>query len=392
MDERIEPAGASPGADEGRRATERRASFLELFFDLVFVFAITQVTNLIIGDTSPGGFARALVVFGIVWWAWSGFAWLTNAIDLDATLGRVAILAAAAGSFFVALAVPESYGDDGIWFAVPYLVVRLLHMAVYVYGLRDDREYQIAVARSAPFWLVSPFVIVVGALLDDELRVWVWAAAIAIDIGGALVAGRQAYRVSAAHFAERYQLFMIIALGESIVAVGVGIEAVERDVTYAAAAGVAFAGAALLWWAYFDFVSFVGERALHRADDALRGKLARDVYTFLHFPMVAGIILGAVAAKKTVEHPSDPLSTAGRFALAAGIALYMLGFVGIRWRMIRRLAWERLCAAITVPLVVLALRGIDALALLTVALAVLAGWIVAEAIRLREFRRRLHAD
>ena len=196
--------------------------------------------------------------------------------------------------------------------------------------------------------------------------------------------------MSASHFAERYQLFVIIALGESIVAIGVGIEGLERDVAYVLAAAVAFAGAALLWWAYFDFAAVGGEPALHRASDTMRGKLARDVYTFCHFPMIAGIILFAVAAKKTVAHPDDVLSTAGRFALAAGIALYMLGFVGARWRTIGAFAWERIAAAVTVPLLVLALREADALLVMAAALALLGAWIAVEAWRLRDLRRNLH--
>jgi low temperature requirement protein LtrA len=351
---------------------------------------MTQVTELILSDTSAAGFARSALVLGMIWWAWSAFAWLTNAIDLNATVGRIAVLAAAGGSFFVALAVPEAYSGGGLWFAVPYLVVRALHLVVYVYGLRGDREYQLAVVRSVPLWLLSPVLIVVGGALDGDARVVLWVIAVALDIGGSLIAGRQAYRVSAAHFAERYQLFVIIALGESIVAIGVGIEGLERDLVYGLAAAVAFAGAALLWWAYFDFAGIGGERALHQAPEAIRGRLARDLYTYLHFPMVAGIILGAVAAEKTVAHPGDPLSTAGRFALAAGLALYMLAFVGARWRVIRSVAWERIGAAVTIPLLVLLLRDLDAVALLALALAVLAAWLAAEAVRLRELRRGLH--
>jgi hypothetical protein len=241
MEERAQPCGTAAQAEQ-RRAEERRASYLELFFDLVFVYAITQVTALILSDTSAGGFLRSALVLGMIWWAWSAYAWLTNAIDLDTTVSRLAILVAAAGSFFVALGVPVAYGDDGLWFAAPYLLVRVVHLLVYMYGLREDREYQLGVLRSLPFWLVSPVVIAAAALVDGDARAWIWGGAIALDVAGSLMAGRQTYRVSAAHFAERY----------------------------------------------------------------------------------LGIILFAVAAEKTVAHPGDPLSTAGRFALAAGLAVYML--------------------------------------------------------------------
>jgi low temperature requirement protein LtrA len=248
------------------------------------------------------------------------------------------------------------------------------------------------VLRSLPFWLVSPFVIVAGALVDGDARTWLWGLAIAFDIAGSLIAGRQTYRVSAAHFAERYQLFIIIAIGESIVAVAVGIRGLERDLAYGVAAGVAFAGAALLWWAYFDFAGIGGERALHRAEESRRGKLARDVYTYLHFPMVAGIILFAVAAEKTVAHPGEPLSDAGRFALAAGLGAYLLAFVGARWRIIRTLAWERAAATATIALLVLATPDLAALAVLALAIGAMAAWIVFEAVRLRDLRHELRAS
>ena len=154
-----EAASSEPTAQD---ASERRASYLELFFDLVFVYAVTQIANLIIGDTSPGGFARAALMLGLVWWAWSAFAWMTNAIDLSTVVGRVTLLLASASSFFVALAVPEAFSGAGEWFAIPYLTVRVLHIVVYLYGLRNDPVYQRAVLRSTPFWLVSPVLIVIG--------------------------------------------------------------------------------------------------------------------------------------------------------------------------------------------------------------------------------------
>jgi len=390
MEEEANVTNETPAQHEQRQAEERRASYLELFFDLVFVYAITQVTGLILGDTSPGGFLRALFVLGMIWWAWSAYAWLTNAIDLHTAVARAAILVGAGASFLVALAVPDAYGDDGLWFALPYLLVRVVHLMVYMYGLRDDREYQLGVLRSLPFWLLSPFLVVAGAFVDGDGRAWIWGAAIALDIAGSLIAGRQTYRVSAAHFAERYQLFIIIALGESIVAVAIGMRELERDVAYGVAAAVAFYGAALLWWAYFDFAGIGGERALHAVPAERRGRLARDVYTYLHFPMVAGIILFAVAAEKTVAHPGDALSTAGRFALVAGLGLYMLAFVGLRWRVLRRWAYERAAAVPLVALAVLVTPELDALVVLALALGVLSACIAVEAIRLREVRARLH--
>ena len=242
-----------------------------------------------------------------------------------------------------------------------------------------------------PFFFVSPVLALVGGLVDDPRRVALWTAAMAIDVLGALYAGRSAFRGSPSHFAERYGLFVIIALGESIVAIGVSASGVERDTELAGAVAIAFAGVATLWWAYFDFVAPAAERALRRAGDAARGRFARDVFTFCHYPIVAGIILFAVAAKKTVAHPDEALSGAGRFALGAGIAIYLLGFVLARYRSIRRVACERVLGAAAAVLVVVWLDAVAAAVVMTAAVALLALALAVEAARLREMRASVRA-
>jgi low temperature requirement protein LtrA len=369
---------------------ERRTSYLELFFDLVFVFAITQVTALILHDLSAGGIARGALILGLVWWAWGGYAWMTNAIDTDPAGIRVLFLGCTLASFFVSLAVPDAFGADGLWFAIPYLVLRSLHIALYVWGLRGDHEHQRAIARLAPFFLVAPLVVLAGAFVENEnLRTAIWVAALAIDMGGALTAS--GFRVSASHFAERYALFVIIALGESIVAIGVGAGALEHDFTFAATVTIAFAGVAALWWAYFDIVALAGERSLRLADEIRRPRLARDVFSYFHYPAILGIILYAVAAEKAVAHPEDPLSTPARAALGLGVALFLLSAILGRWRVLRRINWERTIGAIVVLAVALAASGIEAMWLVALVVAILIGVVTVEAVRLKEFRASLHA-
>ena len=369
---------------------ERRASFLELFFDLVFVFALTRVTALILTDTTLAGFGRAALVLGLVWWAWSAYAWMTNAIDIERSSVRVLLLTATAGSFVMALAVPHAYGREGIWFAGAYAFVQVLSTALYVWGLRADREHQQAVLRLAPWFVVGPALAVTGGLLEHtQLRTAFWLAALLINAAGTFTVKGERFRVSPSHFAERYGLFVIIALGESIVAIGVGAAEIERDLMFAIAVAVAFAGVAVLWWAYFDFTQVAAERALRLADPKRRGPLARDVYTLAHFPMVLGIILFAVAAEKTVAHPHDPLSLAGRASLGTGIALYLAGFVVARYRVVRRLAWERIGGAIAVLPLALALDGASAVWTLAAAVVLLLLAIEIEAARLRETRARI---
>lgn len=373
-----------PLADAAETEQEKRAGFLELFFDLVFVFGITQVTALILEDTSAGGFLRAALVFGLIWWAWSAYTWLTNAVDIERSHVRLLMLGAMAGSFFMALAVPEAFGSDGLWFAVPYLVVRVLQVALYVEGLRGFPEQQRAFLQLAPWFLVSPVLVLVGGAVDDPARAWLWAASLAIDVGGTLLAGRGSagWRVSPAHFAERYGLFMIIVLGETIVATGLGAREIERDGIFVVSVIVAFSAVAALWWAYFGFTQRAAERLLAQTPVERRGPLARDLYTLGHYPIALGIVFTAVAGEKTLAHPEDALSVGGRVALGAGVALFLLGFAAIRWRAVRLIAWERIAGAGVALALALALDGLDAVWLLALVVALLVAVIALERARL----------
>jgi low temperature requirement protein LtrA len=365
---------------------QKRAGYIELFFDLVFVFAFTQVTTMVVEDTSAAGIARAALVLALVWWAWSAYAWLTNAIDVENLATRMFFFGAMLAVFFVALAVPDAYADEGAWFACAYFAVRVLHIALYVWGVRADPIQRAAVRRLAPWFLVAPAIALAGGFLEDPWRTLLWTVSLALDVVGTLFAGRAGFRVSAAHFAERYALIVIIALGESIVAIGLAALELERDAIFALAVAVAFAGAAAAWWAYFDFAQVAVERALHAAPEDQRGRLARDVYTFFHYPIVLGIVLVAVAAKKTLGAPTDPLTDGGRATLALGVSVFLLGFVLSRYRVIRRIAWERIGAALAVVAAVLVLDEADALLLLAIAVAALVAAFAVEAFRLREVR------
>jgi low temperature requirement protein LtrA len=366
---------------------EKRTGYIELFFDLVFVFAFTQVTTMVVDDTSTTGLARAALVFALVWWAWAAYTWLTNAIDVENVGTRVFVFAAMLAAFFVALSVPDAYADEGAWFASAYFAVRVLHVALYVWGVRSDQVQRTAVVRLAPWFLIAPTIALAGGFVEDPWKTSLWAISIAVDVIGTLFA--RGFRVSPSHFAERYALIVIIALGESIVAIGLAALELERDAVFALAVAVSFAAAAAAWWAYFDFTQLAVERALHAASEEERGHLARDVYTFFHYPIVLGIVLLAVAAKKTLGAPTEPLPDGGRAALALGFFLFLLGFVLFRYRVIRRIAWERIAAALAVVAAVLVLRDTDAVFLLALAVVALAVALAVEAVRLRETRSRL---
>ena len=375
--------------EETAAEEERKTSYLELFFDLVFVFAFTQVTSLILEDTSLQGFARAALVLAMVWWAWSAYAWMTNAIDVENTVTRLIVFAAMTAGFFMALAVPNAFQAEAAWFAVAYFVVRVLNSALYAWGVRGDPEVLRAVARLSPWFVGAALVALVGGFVEADYRAWVWLASLVIDVVGTLTVASLEWHVSPSHFAERFALIVIIALGESIVAIGIGTSALTRDATYVVSVIVAFVGVAALWWAYFDFTAIAAERALRRASAHARGPLARDVFTFFHYPIVLGIILYAVAAKKTLQHPLEPLSDSGRWALGLGIAVFFLGFALMRFRVVRRVAWERLGAAALALALAVALDGPDAIVTFAVVIAVVLASVTVESARLHDLRASL---
>jgi low temperature requirement protein LtrA len=366
----------------------RRVRPLELFFDLVFVFAITQVTGLMSADPTWPGLGRGLLVLGAIWWAWGSYSWLTNTIDPDAPVGRLSVLAAMTAMLIVALAVPEAFGSDALLFACAYFVVRALHIVVYAYAA-EEVTVQAAARALAPTSIAAPALLVGAGFLDGAAQAVVWCVALAIDYSGPYLRGVEGLTVSPSHFAERYGLIVIIALGESIVAIGVGVAGRELGAGEIAAATGGLAVAAAMWWTYFDVVAVVAERRLSEASGHARARLARDSYSYLHLPLIAGVVLVALAIKKTLEHVGEPLEEAPAVALCAGVALYLLALVAFRLRVARTLNVERLvAAAVSLALLPLALST-AALAALAAVAALLAALVAFEAIRFRAERATL---
>ena len=378
-----------PFVDDRHAEAEQRVKPLELFFDLVFVFAITQVTGLMSADPTWEGLGRGLLVLGALWWAWAGYAWLTNTLDPEEGGVRLAMLAAMAAMLIVSLAVPEAFDRHGVLFGVAYLVVRVLHVALYRLAGQGDPDLLLAVLRMAPTATIGPGLIVAAGFLDGPAQGALWFAALAIDYLGVLVGRGEGWRVSPAHFAERHGLIVIIALGESIVALGVGAAGLPLDAGLVGAAVLGIGVAAALWWAYFDVVAIVAERRLTEARGAARAAMARDSYSYLHLPMVGGIVLFALGVKKTLGNVEDPLKLVPAVALCGGLALYLLAHVAFRLRNVRTLSKRRVVAAIVlVALVPVAVR-VPALAALALVTVVCTALIAYEAIRFREARARV---
>src|SRR4051794_321305 len=243
-------------------AGEHRVTSLELFFDLVFVFAITQVTAMLVADPTWGGLARGMLVLAALWWAWVGYAWLTNTIDPDIVVNRLTVFASMAAVLVVSLAVPGAFAGDATLFAAAYLLVRVVHLALYARGSHDRAEWA-AVARLAPTATIAPLLLLLASAFDGALQGAIWIAALLIDYSGPLRI--RGWRVDAGHFAERHGLIILIALGESLVALGVGARELELSAAAIAAAVLGITALSALWWAYFDVVAIVAERRLRAA-------------------------------------------------------------------------------------------------------------------------------
>jgi low temperature requirement protein LtrA len=362
---------------------------LELFFDLVFVLALTQCTALMADEPTWAGVAKAMLILGVLWWAWSGYAWLTSVVEPEETLARLTIFGAMAAFLVAALAIPQGFGDWALLLACAYAVVRVAHILLFILASGDDPGLRRSVTSLAVSTAIGVGLLVGAAFADGVLQGLLWLVALLIDFGGPYLFGVEGWRLIPEHFAERFGLIVIIALGESIVAIGVGAEfGLDAGVVTAAVVGIAIAAA--LWWLYFDVVALVAVRRLSLATPGReQNSLARDSYSYLHLPMVAGIVLLALGLKKSLEHVGDPLHTVPAAALLGGVAVYLLAHVAFRWRIVHRFSSQRLaCALILLALVPLAIE-VSALVTMAIVAALLAALIVYESLRFAELRDRL---
>jgi low temperature requirement protein LtrA len=330
-------------------------TFVELFFDLVFVFAVTEMTILAAEHLDPGGIGRCAVLFWLIWWAWTQYTWTLSPADTRHTVVQFMTLAAAATAFVMATAIPDAFGDDVLWFVLPYILIRALGLGLQVVL---DREVAGDVGISMAWVYVSVgglVVVLLGGMVDDPARTWVWVGAIAIDLVAAALSGRNAvWDLDAAHFSERHGLFIIIALGESLIVTGTSVAADERTTDLVVAAGGVLIVACLLWWTYFGQLKEAMEEAFADVDPEGLGPTARDAYSLGHFPLVCGIIGVAVAVKEIVHHPDEPVPGDALAALAVGVGLFVAASAFAYWRTTGQLLVVRLVTvAVTIGAVAL---------------------------------------
>jgi low temperature requirement protein LtrA len=378
------------GPLRARGGDEERVTPLELFFDLVFVFALTQVAGFLVDHLTWLGMLKASALLTVLWSSWAVYSWLTNAVPAEEVIpARLVIFAATAAMFVASLAVPDAFGEYGVLFGLAYFVVFLLQVVLFALATGGEPEQRRAILRLAPGFLGAPALLIVAGFLDGLAQGALWAVALAIAYGVAYVRGVAGFRVHAGHFAERHALVVIIALGESIVAVGVGASGVGLGPAVLVAVVLGIALAAALWWAYFDLSMLSAQRRLSAAQGEERARLARDSYTYLHLPMVAGIIFAALGVERTLAHTGDPLETIPAVALCGGVALYLLGHNAFRLREEGSLSVPRLIVSLACLALIPVAVSVPSLITLAVLTVLLCGLAAFETATSREFRREL---
>ncbi len=347
--------------NDHRDIPELSVSPLELFFDLVFVFAVTQTVSLIADNPTVTGVLGGALVFFMLWWAWQQYTWGINAIGNERVAVQLALILAMGISLFMALVVPDAFGDDAHLFGIAYSLVLFLGLALF-YAALDSAEQRVTLLQYLPLAALGGVVVLVGSFLNPTWRVVAWVVGMVLELLATKSGAGYDFRIQPGHFAERHGLFVILAVGESIVAIGLTAVELDRSLEVAIALAAAFLGAVAIWWLYFGRFAGRAEDALRATHGATRTTMARDLYTMGHYPIVFGIVLYAVVAEEVVSHPGDPLPSSGQWIFALAVALVVFGLLGAVKRADGPLLWE---------------RGVVALVVIGVALFMpIAGWLL----------------
>jgi low temperature requirement protein LtrA len=315
-----------PNEPAERGSSVVRVSTLELFFDLVFVFAITQVSHLFGEAHRALDFGRAFLVLAVVWWMYGGYAWLTSNIDTRHILNRLLLLAGMAGFLLIALRIPMVAGRHGIVFGLAYLLVVLIHAALFTHAPNSSAR---AIVGVLPFNLALAVAVLASGVVSEQWNWIPWAVAGAAIVATTVARRERDFQLSPSHFVERHGLVVLIALGESVVATGVGAESLPVDVWLVAWVVVGLGLAAALWWTYFDGDDERAERAMHEANGPERSRLALQAYYYAHLFMIAGIVLAAAGVHEAVEHVHEP-AAANAWLISVGVAVYLVGASAFR--------------------------------------------------------------
>lgn len=357
-----------------------RVSSLELFLDLVFVFTVTQLTGLIVGAEGWTDYLKAALVFMTIWWIYSGYVWLTSNVGLGRTRHRLLMFTGMTGFLVMALSIPQVFGSGGVPYGLGLLTVTLVHAGLFTHAQTGSAR---AIVGIAPFNLLSAGLVLLAGFVAPPWDWPLWVGAVAVSVSSSFLGRERGFTLSPAHFVERHGLVVLIALGESIVAIGTGARGLAVNATLVATAALALALAAALWWTYFGGDDERAERRLTGLPDGERARMALVAFGYGHFLMLSGIIVLAAGIKGVVAHPLGHATRHGAGELAGGLALYLLGDVVFR-RTLRlgpgrlrllaggaalltvpvALVWGRLpqlalCVALTVGLLVVEGRAVE---------------------------------
>ena len=349
---------------------DQTVTFVELFFDLVFVFSVTQVVGLLHDGLSWLVVGQAILVFWLVWWAWTQFTWSLNAADTTHSWVQISTLTATAVAFFMAVALPQAFGDSAMWFAVTYIMVRMIGLSLQYWVGTESSALHSAVTTWILFSIGGLVAVLIGGYLGGRLQIWFWAAAILLDVFATIIGGRaEGWNIRPEHFSERHALFVIIALGEGLIVAASTVTGTLWTNTLLLVAILAVVITCGLWWSYFPRAKPVLDSALESSQGAEQSLMARDVYSLLHFVMLLGVIAYAYAVEIALAHPGEPLSFDGRIALAAGLVLFVGGMAVAIWRATRKVLVARIVVILGTAVTILAFAGVSGSITLAVALA-----------------------
>jgi low temperature requirement protein LtrA len=370
---------------------DRSASFVELFFDLVFVFGVTQVVASIHGHLDWPTLWRAAVVLALLWWAWTQYTWLAGYADFDELRSRLVLLVATAGTFVLAVAVQGAWVDEGPIFGLAYFGVMALAGVVMLQraagGQKEGRAKTDQLEGTVAYLLrmmAGSVLVLIGGFVVADYRPWFWIGAVIVNVLSAASVEQYEYEISASHFAERHGLFVIIVLGEALIAIGVGIVGQSASTAFYVAGTAMLLTALAMWWSYFDWLFRIGEQALKEATGKARGRLARDAYSLAHYPIVAGVILFAVGTEELLAHPELALDDRIRWAFVGGLMLFIASESIMVRRLTGRLTWERFVLIGLLAIAGLVLGDLNGAALGAVVCIVFLATLGVETARYRE--------
>ena len=312
---------------------EQGADFVELFFDLVFVYAITRITAYTAHHLDASHIPIAVLTFWLIWWGWTQFTWSLNAANTRLSSVRQLVLLATGVAFVMASSVGDAFGEGVMWFAVPYVIIRTIGIALYARVTTGKDAPQRTRAFAIPSF-IGLIAIMAGALADPTSRIWWWSLAIGFDMLAGYIGGRaEGWDIKSGHFAERHGLIVIIALGESLIVAAHAVGSQDRSQEILIVGGLAVLVTCLLWWSYFSWIHEHLEEHLSKESGSKQASLARDAYSFIHFAVIGGIIGVAVGFEKILGHPHDLLSIPIAASLGGGY-LFFVGFTALSvWRL-----------------------------------------------------------